>query len=294
MKGFQGVSVFSPLKINNYLIIRALCVSVAQKIETPYLMFFICSVLWAVNNYVTYYKRNVYIRLIFALQLPFISYMETTELSKNKIEALFKQPFITAEDYNNLSPDEKVLFKEEQARLFKELKGKELSALLDKVHETLPANLNEELWELNHDKICSVINKALLTNNRMPSKTEIAKETGLSVVTIRKHLKEHATNLLNIERKEQYKFMESALMAALYNKSIMGDVNAMKFFFEATGLHNTSGKGNNIIANQHNYIQINNLKLSQEELEKLSPEQLKQIEAIVRENTIGRNNFVID
>jgi hypothetical protein len=217
--------------------------------------------------------------------IPFILHMNTTDASKNKIEALFKQPFITAEDYNNLSPEEKGLFKEEQARLFKELKGKELSALLDKVHETLPANLNEELWELNHDKICSVINKALLTKNRMPSKTEIAKETGLSLVTIRKHLKEHATNILNIERKEQYKFMEQALMAALYNKSIMGDVNAIKFFFEATGLRNTGSKGNNIIANQNNYIQINNLKLSQEELEKLSPEQLMQIEAIVKRNS---------
>jgi len=96
--------------------------------------------------------------------------MKTTRSSKEKIEALFKQPFITAEDYNNLRPEEQILFKKEQERLFSELEGKELAAAIDKVQETLPANMNEELWEINHDKICAVINVALQRDNRMPTK----------------------------------------------------------------------------------------------------------------------------
>jgi hypothetical protein len=208
--------------------------------------------------------------------------METSHLPEKKIEALFKQPFVTAEDYNNLTAEEQKLFKKEQERLFAELKGKELNTVIDKIQETLPANMNEELWEINHDLICSAINIALQNNNRMPSKVEIARKTGLSIVTVSKHLKENATNQLNIERKEQYKFMEPALMAALYKKCIHGDVNAIKFYFEVTGL--TSKSENTVIANQNNYIQINNLKFSQEEIEKLKPGQLKQIEAIIKKS----------
>jgi hypothetical protein len=37
-----------------------------------------------------------------------------------------------------------------------------------------------------------------------------------------------------------------------------------------------------IIENQHNYIQINNKRLSQEEIQKLSPERLKQAEELLR------------
>ena len=40
---------------------------------------------------------------------------------------------------------------------------------------------------------------------------------------------------------------------------------------------------NVLIQNQNNYIQINNLKLSQDTIKHLNPEHLKAIEAILKE-----------
>jgi hypothetical protein len=38
----------------------------------------------------------------------------------------------------------------------------------------------------------------------------------------------------------------------------------------------------NIIANQHNYIQLNETRISQEEIQKLSPERQAQIKALLK------------
>jgi len=211
--------------------------------------------------------------------------MQTALTPEQKIDALFKQEFITAEDYNKLTPEEKELCNKKQLEIVKQLEGKELTTFIDKIHQTMPADFNEDLWERNHDRICCVINETMQTQHRLPSKSEIATKTGLSRNTVSKHLTEFREHKLSSERKERFGLMEQTIMTALYTKCIQGDVNAMRFYFEVTGLIN-KGAGASVIENQHNYIQINNLKLSQEEIQKLSPKQLKQIEAIVKSGSL--------
>jgi len=203
-------------------------------------------------------------------------------LPENKVEALLEKELITPDDISALSAEEKDVFNKRKGELISSLEGAELNAFIEKIAPLLPQDVNAELWERNRDKICSVINRLIQENNRMPSHSEIARETGLSRKTVKKHM-DDSKNPLFDERKEQYKFMAPVLLAPLYNKAVQGDISAMKFYFEVTGLLN-KGKnaGNNVIANQHNYIQINNLKLSQEEIQKLSPEKLTQIEAFIK------------
>jgi hypothetical protein len=207
--------------------------------------------------------------------------MKPSRALQSKIDALFEQQTITEEDYKSLNWKEKLLFDEKRNSFMGELKGEQLSAFLDKIECTMPLDFNEEMWELNHDKICDYINETLQRCRRMPSKSEIAKKTGLARTTVYKHLNSFTKGELYKERDERFKLMRQTIMTALYTKCIHGDVNAMRFYFEVMGLTNKN-TGNNIIATQHNYIQINNLKLSQEEIQKLSPEQLKQIEAIIQ------------
>ena len=58
-------------------------------------------------------------------------------------------------------------------------------------------------------------------------------------------------------------------------------MRAARLYFEMAGITNKQ-QANTVINEQNNYIQINNTKLSQQNLEQLSAEQLNQIENIIR------------
>ncbi len=75
--------------------------------------------------------------------------------------------------------------------------------------------------------------------------------------------------------------MTACILARLYDFAFQGDVKAAKLFLDATGNLNHSSNPM-FIQNQNNYIQINGIVLSQESIKLLSPEQLTQIENIVK------------
>ncbi|HXB10443.1 MAG TPA: phBC6A51 family helix-turn-helix protein [Bacteroidia bacterium] len=142
---------------------------------------------------------------------------------------------------------------------------------------------NNDLWEGNHLLITGAINLLMRANGRMPTKIEIAEKTGLSRKTIHKHIKDLKDNPLFQEQDEQFKLVKGSMLSLLHNMAFKGDVKAIKLFMEATGiLGNSKTVNKNIIENQHNYIQINETRLSQEQIKKLSPERLKQIEELLR------------
>ena len=144
------------------------------------------------------------------------------------------------------------------------------------------SNHNDE-WEHNHATISLYISTCLENAGRMPSKAQIAKATGLSRLTIHKHIKDSRNNPMFEEQEEQFKMVKDRLMGMLYQMAMKrGNVNAVRLFFEATGIvGNAKTVNKNIIENQHNYIQINETRLSQEEIKKLSPERLKQLEELL-------------
>jgi predicted transcriptional regulator len=117
--------------------------------------------------------------------------------------------------------------------------------------------------------------------NRMPTTHEIATKTELSRQTVHKHLKDYANDARHLEALEQFKFMTSKVLVKVFNYAVQGDVRAAKLYLETVenigrnkvSLHNT----------QNNFIQINQLKVTQEELKQLKPEQLRKVEDLLKE-----------
>jgi hypothetical protein len=82
---------------------------------------------------------------------------------------------------------------------------------------------------------------------------------------------------------EQFRFMSSKVLARVFKFAVNGDMRAARLYFEVTG--NLGKQVPATVTNtQHNYIQVNQLKLSQQIIEQLAPEQLSQIETLL--NTI--------
>jgi hypothetical protein len=79
---------------------------------------------------------------------------------------------------------------------------------------------------------------------------------------------------------EQYKMMAPKLMAKVFQYAAKGDIRAARLYLETVGATHKQ-QSNTVVKSQNNYIQINNTILSQENLKRLSAEQLNQIEHIV-------------
>jgi hypothetical protein len=96
---------------------------------------------------------------------------------------------------------------------------------------------------------------------------------------------------MNTVETEKFKMLNPNLLSTLYNMGQQGDLKAAKLFFDRTDAPEKNNTANQnytetglvrVIENQHNYIQVNQTRLSQEEIQKLPPERLKQIEELLR------------
>ncbi len=162
-----------------------------------------------------------------------------------------------------------------------ELEGHDLDKFWQKIEAITDEDTKNGLWESNHIKITGAISNLIGEKNRMPSKSEIAAKIGLSRQTVHKHLKEYDSHPLYLGQIKQLQIMTAGILAKLYYFALQGDVKAAKLFLDATGNLNHSSNPM-FIQNQNNYIQINGIVLSPESIKLLSPEQLTQIENIVK------------
>jgi len=116
----------------------------------------------------------------------------------------------------------------------------------------------------------------------MPDKNTIADKAGLTRQTIHKHLKECAKHPLNIEHKEKFKLMITKVLSKVLQLALKGDMKAAKIYLnmvtEKENLRNSS-----IVQNQRNYIQINNLKITTDEFEKLPIDTIEEIESLLKD-----------
>ena len=182
------------------------------------------------------------------------------------------------------------LSKPEQDRLFAVLteqlnnsKGIERDKICKKIELFAPEETKNQLWEYNHNQITWAISTLMQDCGRMPTKREIATKTELSRQTVHKHLKEYASNPLYIQEIEQFRFMTSKVLAKVFKFAVNGDMGAAKLYFNVMGnLNNGQTSNNTLIQTQNNYIQINGTVLSQDNIKRLNPEQLEQMEAIIK------------
>lgn len=147
-----------------------------------------------------------------------------------------------------------------------------------KTEDIVAEDTKSEYWECNHNKIIRAISILMQENARMPSKIELSIKTGLSRQTIHKHHEEYSTHPLYLDQVEQFRFMKEKILATVFRLAVNGDVKAARHFLDFTKYPDSSEKSNQTI---NNYIQINQVKITQESIAKLTPAQLIQIEDIL-------------
>lgn len=138
-----------------------------------------------------------------------------------------------------------------------------------------------ERWRLNEDIIKSFINSELMTTGNIPSVSGIATNTGLSRVTVGKHLTESNLSIFKIEQQESLKILNSNVLQMIYRIGMKNnDVKALKTFFQLTG-----GNIQTETVINNNYIQVNNTKIDNAIINQLPSESREAIEKIIIENT---------
>ncbi|RZA01672.1 MAG: hypothetical protein EOP47_09725 [Sphingobacteriaceae bacterium] len=211
-----------------------------------------------------------------------------TKHAKQKINNLFKQPQITMRDIEDLTPPERDYLDQNLAQLSEQLRGTQYDNFLAQVDQIIAPETKSDIWENNHRDISEVISENMRIHGAMPTHTEIASLTGLSRQTIAKHLKEYKKQPEFIKQKEQFTFMAPQLLANVYKFALDGDIRAARLYFEIIGAKTTPPQNTlhrsptDLPGTQHNYIQINNTILSQENLARLTTDQLNQIEGIIK------------
>jgi len=209
-----------------------------------------------------------------------------------------KPPIANLLKLEQITPDKVAAYTEAERKKFSSLltekannlKGAELDKFLKRIEPILSQDSKNELWEANHSKITGAISNLLREKGRMPSKVEIGNVTGLSRQTIDKHLKEYSTHPEYLKHLEQFRFMTNRVLTRLFSFAIEGDVKAAKVYLDFVGTAIVPTAQNTLIQNQNNYLQINGIVISQETLKNLKPEQLQQIEAIVKMALPGTEN----
>jgi ribosomal protein S8 len=141
-------------------------------------------------------------------------------------------------------------------------------------------SLKRDRWRVNESRIKNHIHKKLMENGYIPSINDISKETGLSRVTVSKHLTETNLSQFKNEQLETFKILNTNVLQRIYRIGMQtNDLKALRMFFQLTG-------GNiqlETVVN-NNYIQVNNTKIDNAIINQLPIESREAIENIIIES----------
>ncbi len=152
------------------------------------------------------------------------------------------------------------------------------------------AQMKNHTWQRNHLKILASVSTLTQENNRIPTNTEISIDAGLSEETVYKHLREFKDHDLYKHEADKYRLMIHRVLTTVFNLSVQGDIRACKVYLDYFIINTPTPP-----VEQTNYIQINNLKITPDELEKLPPATLQKIETLIKmpiKKTLGRKQSI--
>ena len=155
----------------------------------------------------------------------------------------------------------------------------ELFNLLEPIKDitSFYSQMKNHTWQKNHLKIIASISNLMQEKNRMPTNTEISIAAGLSEETTYKHLREFKEHDLARHEADKFQIMKDRVLTTVFNLGVQGDIRACKVYLD---YFSTSKQQPEL--SQTNYIQINNLKITPEELERLPPATLQKIETLIK------------
>ena len=200
--------------------------------------------------------------------------------TKQIIDGLIALDKITLTDIQNLTPAQNQYLGQTCTEILQQLTGTERDRFLEKIDTIMQPDTRNDLWEHNHARINEAVSAYVQQHGAMPAKSTIADQTGLSRQTVAKHFKEYKRHPEFGAQMEQYQFLAPQVLSNVYRCAVNGDMRAARLYFDMVG---ATGKpaGTAAVNTQNNYIQVNNTILSQENLTRLSTDQLNQIESII-------------
>ncbi|MFZ1785376.1 MAG: hypothetical protein WAU23_09225 [Ferruginibacter sp.] len=205
-----------------------------------------------------------------------------TETDKKINSLLAKNKILKNDPGEILNDHERIQFGNILAKKLNESKGDERDLLLMQIEEIIPTDTKNQLWENNHISITSSMTKLIEETGKMPTKNQISAHCQLSRQTVSKHLNGYAEHPLYVEQLQQFRFMADRVLAKVIKMAGQGDMKAARLYFDIIGNTGKQFGINTTINTQNNYIQINQTKLSQDIVQKLTPDQLNQIEAVLQ------------
>ena len=134
-------------------------------------------------------------------------------------------------------------------------------------------------WQKNHMKILAAIAHLMQTGNHMPTNAAISSGAGLSEETIYKHLRGMEGHELYKHEGDKFKLMKERVLATVFNLGVQGDVRACKVYLDYFSSNNIAPVP---MPAPTNFIQINNLKITPDELQKLPSATLQKIETLIK------------
>jgi len=187
--------------------------------------------------------------------------------------------------YLKLYPNKKVDIRENiQKRLIDSYKNEEKNeynltemylSLIE--NKELKKDIRNTTYEVNHSIITSFMHNYILENRQFPTMSIISEKINLSRQTIYNHLNNGLTSITNHLLKGKNEIMSAKALEKLYLIGIeKNNPMALKYFIQLTGMVSNNSK-----MQVNNYIQVNNLKISNEDIKMLPIEDILQIEKIV-------------
>jgi hypothetical protein len=144
-------------------------------------------------------------------------------------------------------------------------------------------SLRRDRWYVNEAHINTYINNELMKTRIVPSVTTIAAATGISRTTVQKHIREGKDSEYYSEQRETLRGLTHSVLSHLFRIGISdGNVKALKVFLDYFKESPASQQGGTQINTQNNYIQINGVTISQEQIMKLNSKKLNQIEKLLK------------
>lgn len=193
---------------------------------------------------------------------------------------IMEKPKVTKADFNSLDKDGMDIMKEVANERYKVLKGEELDGFIEKIFDIMTPETRNSMWESNHANIINEISRFIDNTGRMPTMFELSEKIGLSRQTLGKHLKEYRNHPQYFEHLEQFRFMSQKVLSKMFQLAMNGNVRAGRLYLEMVGgIGDEPGQA----VNPKNFIQINNIILSQQDLSALRPDQIATIERVLIE-----------
>lgn len=157
------------------------------------------------------------------------------------------------------------------------LAGEDRQAFLENTEALISDTARNEIWEQNHRVILWYVDYYTRQDGRIPSITRLSYDTGLSRVTITKHLKEYYSSPAFKEKQGQIELLRESLLMKVYSLAHDGDMKAARLFMDTT-----APKQATRIKTQNNYVQNNTFTLTEEQLKSLPQKQQAKILELIR------------